>query len=189
MAAANRLTNSGCSHRSLVRAPAASSCNPASRSQSGRRVRAQSRRIPSHAPDTYPRASRGPRARLRHYRTYRLDRHVQLLTELARLTRQAPGARQTLPRIVRGPRPPELSIRRVACDPVLRRVSLIRSGIISRVCAAHQGSRSWRLAAPPSSVMKSRRLVCRESSILRGDGGSVMTVSPSRPEARRRFGS
>jgi hypothetical protein len=32
-------------------------------------------------------------------------------------------------------------------------------------------------------------LVCRESSILRGDGGSVMTVSPSRPEARRRFGS
>jgi len=44
-------------------------------------------------------------------------------------------------------------------------------------------------AAPPSSVMNSRRLVCRESSILRGDGGSVMTVSPSRPEARRRFGS
>jgi len=39
------------------------------------------------------------------------------------------------------------------------------------------------------SVMNSRRLVCRESSILRGDGGSVMTVSPSRPEARRRFGS
>jgi hypothetical protein len=33
------------------------------------------------------------------------------------------------------------------------------------------------------------RFVCRESSILRGDGGSVMTVSPSRPEARRRFGS
>src|SRR5258708_12256627 len=37
--------------------------------------------------------------------------------------------------------------------------------------------------------MNSRRFVCRESSILRGDGGSVMTVSPSRPEARRRFGS
>jgi predicted phage-related endonuclease len=34
-----------------------------------------------------------------------------------------------------------------------------------------------------------KALVCRESSILRGDGGSVMTVSPSRPEARRRFGS
>src|SRR5262249_55507778 len=37
--------------------------------------------------------------------------------------------------------------------------------------------------------MNSRRFVCRESSILRGDGGSVMTVSPSRPEARRRFGT
>src|SRR5258707_15853326 len=37
--------------------------------------------------------------------------------------------------------------------------------------------------------MKSRRFVCRESSILSGDGGSVMTVCPSRPEARRRFGS
>src|SRR5467141_2712557 len=44
-------------------------------------------------------------------------------------------------------------------------------------------------AAPPRRVMNSRRFVCRESSILRGDGGSVMTVSPSRPEARRRFGS
>src|SRR6266540_4116388 len=37
--------------------------------------------------------------------------------------------------------------------------------------------------------VQSERLVCRESSILSGDGGSVMTVSPSRPEARRRFGS
>ncbi len=99
----------------------------------------QSRRVPSHAPDTYPRSSRGAWARLRYYRTCRLDRHVQLLTELARLSRQAPGAKQTLPRIFQGPRPPELSIRRVAYDPVLRRVSLIRSGIISRVCAAHQG--------------------------------------------------
>src|SRR5246127_3556657 len=43
-------------------------------------------------------------------------------------------------------------------------------------------------AAPTMSVMNSGRFVCRESSILRGDGGSVMTVSPSRPEARRRFG-
>src|SRR6516165_6044597 len=42
---------------------------------------------------------------------------------------------------------------------------------------------------PPKRVMNARRFVCRESSILRGDGGSVMTVSPSRPEARRRFGS
>src|SRR6201990_961408 len=45
------------------------------------------------------------------------------------------------------------------------------------------------IEAPPSSDMNSRRFVCRESSILRGDGDSVMTVSPSRPEARRRFGS
>src|SRR6516165_3949787 len=44
-------------------------------------------------------------------------------------------------------------------------------------------------AAPTRAKMNSRRFVCRESSILRGDGGSVMTVSPSRPEARRRFGS
>src|SRR5262249_15517815 len=36
---------------------------------------------------------------------------------------------------------------------------------------------------------RSDRFVCRESSIVRGDGGSVMTVSPSRPEARSRFGS
>src|SRR5262249_10875844 len=36
---------------------------------------------------------------------------------------------------------------------------------------------------------RTRRFVCRESSILRGDGGSVMTVSPSRREARRRFGT
>src|SRR5262249_31182545 len=48
---------------------------------------------------------------------------------------------------------------------------------------------SGHVAAQPISVMNSRRFVCRESSILRGDGGSVMTVSASRPEARRRFGS
>ena len=51
------------------------------------------------------------------------------------------------------------------------------------------GDASDHAAAPPRSVMNSRRFVCRENSILRGDGGSVMTVSPSRPEARRRFGS
>src|SRR5258705_5468118 len=37
--------------------------------------------------------------------------------------------------------------------------------------------------------MNSPGFLCRESSILRGDGASVMTVSPSRPEARSRFGS
>jgi hypothetical protein len=36
--------------------------------------------------------------------------------------------------------------------------------------------------------MNSRRLVCREKSIVRGDGGSVMTVFLSRLEARGRFG-
>src|SRR5215470_7091540 len=34
----------------------------------------------------------------------------------------------------------------------------------------------------------SRRLVGRERSILRGDGGRFTTSPPSRPEARRRFG-
>jgi hypothetical protein len=46
-----------------------------------------------------------------------------------------------------------------------------------------------RAAAPPSSVMNSRRLVCRESSIVKGDGGRFMTPPPSRLEARRRLGS
>jgi putative tryptophan/tyrosine transport system substrate-binding protein len=39
-------------------------------------------------------------------------------------------------------------------------------------------------AAPPNS----RRLVCRESSILRGDGGRFTTPLPSRLEARSRLG-
>ena len=47
---------------------------------------------------------------------------------------------------------------------------------------------SGHAAAPPSRVMNSRRFVCREKSIVRGDGGSVMTVFLSRPEARSRFG-
>src|SRR5262249_39094769 len=34
-----------------------------------------------------------------------------------------------------------------------------------------------------------QRFVLREKSIVRGDGDSVMTVSPPRPEGRRRFGS
>src|SRR5262252_9795753 len=59
-------------------------------------------------------------------------------------------------------------------------------GIFGTDCCARAAS--GHDAAPPSSVMNSRRFVCRESSIVRGDGGSVMIVSPSRPEARRRFG-
>ena len=36
--------------------------------------------------------------------------------------------------------------------------------------------------------MKSRRLVCRERSIVRGDRGRVVIAQPpSRPEARRRL--
>src|SRR5262249_28011911 len=43
--------------------------------------------------------------------------------------------------------------------------------------------------APARTVMKSRRLVCRERSKLRGDGGRFMRSPPSRLEARRRLGS
>src|SRR6266481_5201441 len=48
---------------------------------------------------------------------------------------------------------------------------------------------SVNVGLPKRFARERRRLVCRESSILSGDGGSVMTVCPSRPEARRRFGS
>src|SRR5262249_22938802 len=57
------------------------------------------------------------------------------------------------------------------------------AGCCARAASGHAA------AAPPSSDMNARRFVCRESSIVRGDGGSVMTVPPSRPEARSRFGS
>ena len=43
-------------------------------------------------------------------------------------------------------------------------------------------------AAPQRSVTKSRRLVCRERSKLRGDGGRFMRSPPSRLEARSRLG-
>src|SRR5262249_43843143 len=44
-------------------------------------------------------------------------------------------------------------------------------------------------APPPSSVMSSRRLVCRERSIVMGDRGRVVIAQPSsRPEARSRLG-
>src|SRR5215831_12127776 len=44
------------------------------------------------------------------------------------------------------------------------------------------------MAAPLASVMNSRRLVCRERSIVRGDEDRIMIRPPSRPEARRRLG-
>jgi hypothetical protein len=63
----------------------------------------------------------------------------------------------------------------------VRQVVMRAGGMINGIPAAARG-------APPSSVMNSRRFVCREKSIVRGDGGSVMTVFLSRPEARGRFG-
>ena len=56
------------------------------------------------------------------------------------------------------------------------------AGCCARAASGHAA------AAPPSSVMNSRRLVCRERSIVRGDGGRFMTRPPSRPEARSRLG-
>src|SRR5215203_1527788 len=41
---------------------------------------------------------------------------------------------------------------------------------------------------PASPAMSSRRLVCRERSIVRGDGGRFTTPPPSRLEARSRLG-
>src|SRR5829696_7798147 len=43
-------------------------------------------------------------------------------------------------------------------------------------------------AIDPQSAMNSRRLVCRERSIVRGDGGRFTTPPPSRLEARSRLG-
>src|SRR5207244_9286341 len=55
------------------------------------------------------------------------------------------------------------------------------------VCCARAAT-GQTAAAPPSSVMNSRRLVCRERSIVRGDEGRIMTRPSSRPEARSRLG-
>src|SRR5215203_5250017 len=42
--------------------------------------------------------------------------------------------------------------------------------------------------APQRPTMNCRRLVCRERSIVRGDGGRFTTPPPSRLEARSRLG-
>src|SRR5499433_3833336 len=56
------------------------------------------------------------------------------------------------------------------------------AGCCARAASGHA-------AAPASSVMNSRRLVCRERSIVRGDRGRVVIAQPpSRLEARRRLG-
>ena len=67
--------------------------------------------------------------------------------------------------------------------PLTSRRCGIRSPCCARAASGHAA------AAPPRSVMNSRRLVCRESSIVKGDGGRFMTPPPSRLEARRRLGS
>src|SRR5215472_4917436 len=45
------------------------------------------------------------------------------------------------------------------------------------------------IVAQPASAMNLRRLVCRESSILRDDGGRFTIPPPSRLEARSRLGA
>jgi hypothetical protein len=50
------------------------------------------------------------------------------------------------------------------------------------LCCARAAS--GHAATPLRSMMKSRRLAGREKSIVRGSGRSVMTLSPSQPEAR-----
>ena len=47
--------------------------------------------------------------------------------------------------------------------------------------------RGPKMAPPPSSAMTSRRLVRRERSIVRGDGGPFTPPPPSRLEARSRL--
>src|SRR5947208_12314323 len=54
-------------------------------------------------------------------------------------------------------------------------------------CSVH-AIRGHASATLPTSVMNSRRLVCRERSIVRGDEGRIMTRPSSRPEARSRLG-
>ena len=48
---------------------------------------------------------------------------------------------------------------------------------------------SGHAAAPPRAKTNSRRLVCRESSIVKSDGSRIHDTTPSRLEARRRLGS
>src|SRR5215510_12593504 len=65
--------------------------------------------------------------------------------------------------------------------PISTPIRRIRSGCCARPASGHA-------AAPPSSVMNSRRLVCRERSIVRGDEDRIMIRPSSRPEARSLLG-
>src|SRR5262249_24358508 len=66
--------------------------------------------------------------------------------------------------------------------PISTPIRCIRSVCCARAANGHAA------AAPPSSAMNSRRFVCRERSIVRGDEDRLMIRPPSRPEARRRLG-
>jgi hypothetical protein len=79
----------------------------------------------------------------------------------------------------RGPGDSGSSAVRFMSTPMRR----MRSPCCARTAIGHA------TAAPPRSVMNSRRLVCRESSIVKSDGDRFMTPPPSRLEARRRLGS
>jgi hypothetical protein len=57
--------------------------------------------------------------------------------------------------------------------------------VASELLAARTGSVH---AAAPARAINFRRLVCRERSIVRGDGGRFTTPPPSRLEARSRLG-
>src|SRR5215217_3609739 len=57
-----------------------------------------------------------------------------------------------------------------------------------RAPCACAGAASGHAAAPAKPAMTSRRLVCLERSIVRGDGGRFTTPPPSRLEARSRLG-
>ena len=80
-------------------------------------------------------------------------------------------------------------LRAALSHPVLRLTSGLKTpttgtgGYCARTASGHTAD------MPPISVMNSRRLVCRESSILRDDGGRFTTPPPSRLEARSRLGS
>src|SRR5215813_12424482 len=77
--------------------------------------------------------------------------------------------------------------RRLRRQRVAKMYGQQKRNIIHKSSTAYEQDHS--AAAPPSSVMNSRRLVCRERSIVRCDRGRVVMVQPpSRPEARRRLG-
>src|SRR4051812_4001753 len=62
---------------------------------------------------------------------------------------------------------------------------LFKKPMAGRACCARAAGDTL---IAPSSPINSRRLVCRERSIVRGDGGRFMTPPPSRLEARGRLG-